>query len=160
MIQFRRATVRDIEILAQLRIDFMREVNGSVNYEDELKYEILLKANIDYFKENISNDQFIAWIALSNEEVVATSGLVFYNRPPSFKNLSGKVAYVMNIYTLSKYRKQGLADELLNRTITEAIGLGYETITLNATEMGRTLYLKHGFRDVEGEMVLNIKDTK
>lgn len=156
MINFRKANTSDIEILAKLRIDFMREVNGSLSPEDELKYDVLLKSNIDYFNESISNGDFIAWLALDNESIVGTSGLVFYSRPPSFKNLSGKVAYIMNIYTLDSYRKRGIADKLLQKTIVEATELGYNTIFLSATDMGKPLYLKHGFKEISGEMVLNI----
>lgn len=154
--KYRKATIEDLEELARLRIDFMREVNGSSSSEDESKYETLLKSNIEYFRENISNNHFIAWIAEADEKIVATSGLVFYNRPPSFKNLSGRVAYIMNIYTLEEYRKQGLASVLLDKTINEARKLGYEAIALNATDMGKPLYLKYGFNDVSGEMILNI----
>lgn len=154
---FRKAGLEDIAELVRLRIEFMREVNGSVNDTDESKYEALVKANLDYFRENIKSNCFIAWLAIDKERIIGTSGLVFYHRPPSFKNPSGKIAYIMNIYTLTEYRKQGIASLLLEKAIGEAESMGYKTISLNATEMGKTLYLSRGFQDAQGEMTLNLK---
>jgi len=76
--------------------------------------------------------------------------------PPNYSNQSGKVAYIMNMYTLPEYRRQGVAAELLKRTIEGAKACGYSKITLHATDMGRPLYEKFGFRDVQGDMVLKV----
>lgn len=154
---FRKAGLEDIDEFVRLRIKFMREVNGSINDNDESKYEALVKGNSNYFRENIENNRFIAWLAIDKERIIGTSGLVFYDRPPSFKNPSGKIAYIMNIYTLTEYRKQGIASLLLEKAIGEAESMGYTTISLNATEMGKTLYLNRGFQDVHGEMTLKLQ---
>ncbi len=154
---FRKAGLEDIAELVRLRIEFMREVNSSKNDNSENKHEALVQANLDYFRENIENNRFIAWLAIDKERIIGTSGLVFYNRPPSFKIPTGKIAYIMNIYTIKEYRKQGIASFLLEKAINEAESMGYKTISLNATEMGKTLYLSRGFQDVQGEMTLNLQ---
>jgi len=59
----------------------------------------------------------------------------------------------MNMYTLHEYRKRGIGNELFGRIMDEAKERGYKKITLYATDMGRPLYLQHGFEDVEGDMV-------
>lgn len=153
---FRKANLEDIDELVKLRMEFMKEVNGEQSLDDEMKYELLTKANTDYFKENLKLNRFIAWLAIDEDKIIGTSGLIFYSRPPSFKNPDGKTAYIMNIYTLKSYRKQGIAALLLEKVIHEALSLGYHNIALNATDMGKPLYLKRGFKEVHGEMVLNI----
>lgn len=62
----------------------------------------------------------------------------------------------MNIFTFPDYRKQGIGTELLKRTVEEAKNRGYIKITLNATDMGRPLYEKYGFKDSHGDMVFYI----
>ncbi|WP_335182369.1 hypothetical protein [Nostoc sp.] len=40
--------------------------------------------------------EFLAWVAEVDSQIVATSGLVFFQRPPYNGNLSGLEAYIMN----------------------------------------------------------------
>lgn len=152
--EFRKATLKDLDALVKLRIEFMKEVNGTKSKDDDEKYGLLAQTNAEYFKKHLPDNSFIAWLAVDQGEIIGTSGLVFYDRPPSYKNLTGKNAYIMNIYTLEAYRKKGIASLLLEKTVNEAFSLGYSAIYLNATDMGKPLYLKHGFKDVNGEMVL------
>ncbi|WP_375475066.1 hypothetical protein [uncultured Nostoc sp.] len=42
--------------------------------------------------------KFLAWVAEVDSQIVATSGLVFFQRPPYNGNLSGLEAYIMNQY--------------------------------------------------------------
>jgi len=58
----------------------------------------------------------------------------------------------MNMLTFPGYRNQGIGAELLKRIVEEAKQLGYKKITLNASEMGRPLYEKYGFKDVDNAM--------
>ncbi len=153
LIQYRKANIKDIDNLVKLRIQFLKEI-GSM--EPSEKDNILEKSLYDYFNESITKDEFAAWLAIDNEKIVATSGVSFYMVPPSFKNITGKVAYIMNMYTNSDYRRQGIAAILFEKIINEAKDRGYNRITLNATKQGRPLYEKFGFKDLNNEMELNI----
>jgi GNAT superfamily N-acetyltransferase len=153
LIQYRKANIRDIDNLVKLRIQFLKEI-GSM--EPSEKDNILEKSLYDYFNESITKDEFAAWLAIDNEKIVATSGVSFYMVPPSFKNITGKVAYIMNMYTISDYRRQGIAAILFEKIINEAKDRGYNRITLNATNQGRPLYEKFGFKELSNEMELNI----
>ncbi len=162
MIKYRKTTVDDIDALVRLRIEFLKEANQ----ENNIDGEILIKceeALSDYFNSRMVDDSFIAWIALDEGKIIATSGMCFYNTPPLFKKIDGdiqymdeKVAYIMNMYTLPEYRRQGIARILFDKIVEEAKTLVYRKITLHATEMGRKLYEKFGFVEVDDEMVLNI----
>lgn len=155
MIYYRRAEIEDIQALVDLRIDFMKEVMGiKDNHKDmEVKTSLLL-----YLRDKLPKDEFIAWIAMDKDQIVATSGISFYNRPPSFKNVAGRVAYIMNMYTLPAYRGNGIAKALFSKLIDEAIDMGYTYFTLNATKMGKPIYEKFGFVDSGDEMILSIKN--
>ena len=149
MINFRKATINDIDSLAKIRSIFITEVTGCSEAERN-KLEI---ANKVYFESALAEDNFVAWFALDNDKIIATSGLSFSVIPPALHCLDGKTAFIMNMFTFPEYRKQGIGTELLKRTVEEAKNRGYKRITLNATDMGKPLYEKHGFKDVKGDMV-------
>ncbi len=150
---FRKAELRDIEVLIQTRLEFMNEVNGYPT-RDPKADETLANELRAYFMKSMEDNSFVAWLALDEGKIVGTSGLSFFQRPPSYKNLTGKGAYIMNMYTKREYRGQGIASRLLEKLINEASSLGYKFILLNATDLGRSVYLRHGFRETNGEMSL------
>lgn len=88
MIKYRKATENDISELVRLRIEFLKEANEKQNIDADIKKETenLLYA---YFKENLSSGKFIAWLGISKGNIIATSGLCFYNIPPLFKKING-----------------------------------------------------------------------
>ena len=151
MITYRKAILSDAEKLAEIRSIFLKEMNNVSSEEKRINIE---KTNLEYFRKTLCDNTFISWIALDNEEIIATGGLSFSVVPPCFPVTDGKVAYIMNMYTFPIYRNRGIGTELLKRIIDEAKQLGYKKITLNATEMGRPLYEKYGFNDTHDEMYL------
>lgn len=153
MIDYRKATMNDIDDLVRTRIEFIKEVQ---NLETDFDLSSLKESLYNYFTDTIGENTFIAWLALDNNRIVATSGLCFYTLPPSYKNLSGKVAYIMNMYTIREYRNKRIAACLFQKIIEEAKGLGYKKISLHATESGKPLYTKFGFEEIGNEMILNL----
>ena len=151
MITYRKAILSDAAKLAEIRSIFLKEINNVTSEEERI---IVEQANLEYFRTALGNNTFTSWIALDNEEIIATSGLSFSIVPPVFHVLDGKVAYIMNIFTFPLYRNRGIGTELFKRIVEEAKQFGYKKITLNASDMGKPLYEKYGFKDVHGGMVL------
>lgn len=59
------------------------------------------------------------------------------------------VAYVGNVATLEAYRKRGYAEAVMRHSLEEARRLwGIERTVLHATDIGRPVYLRMGYRDV------------
>jgi len=152
MIEIVKATLKDIDELVNLRIKFMCEVNDTAAYNTNLP-----KSLKGYFEEHIVNDSFVSWLAKDEEKIVAMSGICFYSLPPTLKNLSGKTAYIMNMYTLTEYRKLGIASKLFNKMIEEAKDKKSGVIYLHATAAGRPLYEKFGFKITDNEMIYRIE---
>ncbi|MCL2461477.1 MAG: GNAT family N-acetyltransferase [Defluviitaleaceae bacterium] len=150
MIEYRRAVLADAEELARIRSVFIAEVNDLE--PDDGRVSAMKRANLAYFTSALADGSFIAWLAVHEDEIVATSGLSFSIVPPNFACMDGRVAYIMNMFTFPAYRGQGIATELFARIAEEAKSLGYGKITLNATDTGRPIYEKYGFKDMHGEM--------
>lgn len=147
MIMYQRAKEKHIKELAMLRGMFLSELNKDPNSKNDFVH-----SNLTYLKETIPSGEFIAWIAIDEDKIVATSGIVFYRMAPCKSSSNGKVAYIQNMYTLKEYRRKGIARELFARTIEEAKAKGCTKIMLNASDDGKPLYEQFGFKDVRDEM--------
>ena len=149
----RRATLSDVDALADLRIAFLDELNliENLNALPDLKNKIRA-----YFARAIPAETFLAWVIEIDGRIVATSGLVFHEFPPSESNLAGREAYVMNMFTLREFRKRGLAAALLQQIINHIRQTPVKRIRLHATEHVQSLYKRCGFIPKESEMILNL----
>ena len=154
MITYRKAVLSDEKKLAEIRSVFLKEINNVSSEEEKI---IVEQASLEYFRKALCDDTFISWIALNDTEIIATSGLSFSVIPPFFPVSDGKIAYIMNMFTFPMCRNQGVGTELFKRIVHEAKQLGYKKITLNATDMGRPLYEKYGFKDVQGDMIFFVQ---
>ncbi len=61
--------------------------------------------------------------------------------------LNSQLAWLGMVLTGAAYRRRGFARQLVRRALDYAAELGTTTIKLDATDMGRPLYLEMGFRD-------------
>jgi len=149
----RKATLEDCAELTKIRIDFRRESEtGNLTFSEDKFYQNTLA----YFARGMTDGSFAAFIAIEDNEIVATSGVCFYTVPPTYQNPSGLVAYVMNMYTKPEYRGRGLATRLLGEIVGEAKSRGCTKVTLNASQMGKPVYTRFGFTEVQNAMVFYI----
>ena len=151
MVLIREATEEDIKSLAILRVKFLQEVEEP---SLAVSSSVLKSFIINHFTEKMKKNEFISWVAIEAEVIIATSGVSFLEVPPSFANVSGKEAYVMNMYTIPNFRKKGIGTQLLDQIIDETRKRGIKKIRLHTTEIGKPMYLKKGFKENNEEMVL------
>ena len=72
-------------------------------------------------------------------------------------NVTGKIAYITNVYTRNEYRKQGIATKLLELIIDEIKYKGCKFVRLHASSEGKKLYEKIGFRhtgESDGDVII------
>jgi len=145
----RIATISDINSLVKLRIKLLKEVKIDIkNYEWDI-YTEKLKC---FYNDGLLSGKVAAFLAEENGNTVSISIMCFYEICPSLFNLDGKIALITDMYTVPEYRNKGLGNKLLNNLMEYAKILGYTKVTLNATDSGRKLYEKYGFKDITGEM--------
>jgi len=145
----RRATVEDVETLTDLRLQFLEEVSNSG--------EGLEVALAEYFRRKLLSETYVAWLAHHDGAPIGTAGFVFLDKPPSGKNPGGREAYVMNVYTLSSWRKKGIASALLESVLQGAKEAGVGWMRLHSTEDGDALYRHRGFVATANEKVLRLE---
>ena len=148
---YKRATMEDIDELVRTRIIVLRAANKLSDDEDMSVVEEESKA---YYRRALETGEHIAYLVYDNGKFIGAGGVSFYQIMPTYHNPTGKKAYIMNMYTASEYRRQGIAFHTLDLLVKNARKQGISQITLEATEMGRPLYEKYGFVKMENEMEL------
>ena len=143
-IRYRRADVGDVETLADYRIRFMNELFGHPEDEETQALRENLEA---YFLKAIPSGDFVAWLAERNGKVVGTSGMVIWQVPPRYGTISGRLGYILNMYTVPEARGQGICTRLLSELIQEARALGLTYLHLNASPDGIGIYKRAGFAE-------------
>lgn len=153
MITYRKADITDIPQLIYLRLQFLKEIypKAGNSQDDQLKDHLR-----SYLTEHLSHDNFVNWFADKDGEVVGSAGIVFYNQPPLYHNLEGKVAYILNVYTLPAYRRRGIAKTLLQKIMDEAKRRNTGKVSLHTSKEGRALYEQFGFLAGDNEMTCQL----
>ena len=150
MTEYRLAGKEDIDALVSSRLDTLRAVNGLGGaYAFSAGF---IGASRQYFLEG----SHTTVLASEGGKVVGCATLCYTDLMPTFSHPTGKRAHLMNVYTDAAYRGQGIASRMLSMLIGEARRRGVTEISLDATEAGRPLYRKFGFRDSEECMVLTV----
>ncbi len=152
---FKKATFENCVELTKLRFEMRRERNESIENGEEFYNNTL-----NFFVNNITSDKFVAYICLVDNKIIAMSGICFYSVPPIASVPNGKVAYLMNMYTLPQFRNMGVATKLLQYTMNEARERQCFRVSLSASEAGEQLYVKYGFKYSSSSMDFYFKDAE
>ena len=149
--EYKKATIADIDELIRTRIIVLRTANKLSN---DVDMSLVEKESYEYYKSALETGEHIAYLVYDNGSFIGAGGVSFYQVMPTYHNPTGKKAYIMNMYTASEYRRQGIAFHTLDLLVKDIRKQGVSQITLEATEMERLLYEKYGFVKMEDEMEL------
>lgn len=149
--EYKKATLEDIDELVQTRIIVLRAANKLADHVDMREVE---QESFTYYKRALETGEHIAYLVYDNENFIGAGGVSFYQVMPTYHNPTGKKAYIMNMYTVPEYRRQGIAFQTLDLLVKDAKRQGVSQIALEATDMGRPLYERYGFVNRKEEMEL------
>ena len=149
--EYKRVTVANIDELVRTRIIVLRAAN---KLSDNVDMSVVEQESFAYYKRALETGEHIAYLVYDNGTFVGAGGVSFYQVMPTYHNSTGKKAYIMNMYTVPEYRRQGIASYTLDLLVRDAREQGVSQIALEATDMGRPLYERYGFVKMENEMEL------
>ena len=149
--EYKKATIEDIDELVRTRVIVLRAANKLADDVDMTKVE---QESYEYYRRTLETGEHIAYLVYDNGTFIGAGGVSFYKVMPTYHNPTGKKAYIMNMYTASEYRRQGIAFHTLDLLVKDVRKQGVSQITLEATEMGRPLYERYGFVKMKDEMEL------
>ena len=148
---YKRATIEDIDILTETRIEVLRAAN---KLSDAADMNEVKQQTYNYYKKALCDGTHIAYLVFDESCFVGAGGVSFFQVMPTYHNPSGNKEYIMNMYTKPEYRRKGIAYKTLDMLVKEAKTRGITAISLEATDAGRPLYEKYGFVKMMDEMEL------
>jgi predicted GNAT family acetyltransferase len=95
-------------------------------------------------------------MAIDSIEIVSAAMVCYYQLLPTISNETGNTGYILNVFTDPKYRRKGLATELMNKLKQDAKERNVSKLLLHATDMGKLVYEKLGYEEITREMSLTI----
>lgn len=150
-IKFLKASLIDIDVLTQLRMEVLIAAN---NLQKDVDMSVVREETYHYYEHCFKDDSHVAYLAYDGDKIIGTGAISIYSVMPTYSNPSGKKAYIMNMYTKPEYRRCGIAYEILDYLVIEAKKRHITEITLEATIGGKPLYEKYGFKMMKYEMEL------
>lgn len=143
-ISYRKASLDEVSLLVEYRIRFLKELQGEQTEKNEIN---LRKQLTDYFYSALEAGLFIAVIAEYNKRPIGFGGMVVQKIPGNFDLIDGKEGYILNMYTIPAFRRNGICSELLQHLVEEGKKLGLKKFFLHASADGIELYKRFGFSD-------------
>jgi GNAT superfamily N-acetyltransferase len=158
-LNFRLANPNDIDTLVKVRFDYFAAENWVI---DDNKRELISSRLYKYYPSHLNNDFFSAFAETDSGDLAAVSFLVITEKPANLSFPTGKTGVILNVLTYPEYRRKGYAAQTLNMLIDIARKNELSFLELSASEMGRPLYKKLGFKEAEKahhtEMKLSLLD--
>ncbi len=140
---FEKASLKDIEVLTDLRIAYLQDDLGNICDEDLKTLQNTLPT---YYSKHLNKDLMV-YVARDQAEILSCAFLLIVEKPMSPSFITGKTGTVLNVYTKPKHRHKGYAKQLMAMLLEDARKLGVSVIDLKSTEEGYPLYKSVGFED-------------
>jgi len=141
-ITYHRANQNDIQTLIDYRVIFGLELAGEQTAES---INELREQTKNYFEKAINDNSYIGYIAKRGNDIAGIGGMVIREQPGTFKNPSGKVGYLMFMYTVPSFRRNGICTEILSALMNIGKQMDIAVFELHATKEGEFVYKQNGF---------------
>lgn len=145
----RQAEVGDIPAMIAMRLALFQDLGYLPPDADTTE---VVRANQAYLSRKLQSDEFVGWLAEYEGRAVATASLVVLEKMPTAANLTGLEAYLMGVYTAPAFRRMGAGELLVRQAIAYTQERGIPRLSLHASDHGRPLYERLGFRPSPTEM--------
>jgi len=149
------ATIKDIPVLVshhRLMFEEIYRLKGETVEKSKLEemdfaYEFKLKKQIE-------DEMCTAWLIRVNDIVVSSGAVSLVTMVPVPFDINTSVAYIHSIYTVPKFRGNGFAGIILNSIIEYCKSKSVKRVQLSASDAGKHLYEKIGFKPMPSSMML------
>ena len=153
----RRATVDDAALIAQHR----HRMFADNRFTTEARLADMDRAFEPWVRRHLAAGTYIGLFLADDADpahILAAAGIFLMEFPPHWTHDEPLRAYLLNFYTAPEARNRGYANRLLQAAVDEARAAGATVITLHASQYGRPIYEKFGFKD-SSEMMLRLTPT-
>lgn len=136
-------TQEDLGIL----VDHRRKMWMDIHPESKKLIDESSEVTEKWLREKLLSGSYIPFIARTETGRIAGSGALWLREDqPRPGNLLLITPYLMSMHTEPEFRKKGVASLITERAVEWCRNNGYTRIELHASEEGRRVYEKFGFR--------------
>jgi GNAT superfamily N-acetyltransferase len=137
----RKATLKDLPALVHQRRAMWRDLGA----REQRELDRADKVYAGWARSRMKSGTLMGWVA-ENEGKILGGGCVWLQpvQPrPGYKLMIQP--YLLSMYTEPRYRGLGVASDIVEKALEWCRSNGFHQLRLHASEMGRKVYLKHGF---------------
>src|SRR5207247_2718855 len=139
----RPAGLKDLDVLRHQR----RAMWIDLGVGDRSRHEKADKTYRRWAETRLRNHQLIPWLVQSHDGRIAGGGCLWLQPiQPNPKRAHTLQPYLLSMYTEPEFRRRGVASMIVSKAIEWSGKKGYGRLMLHASEMGRSVYKKFGFR--------------
>ncbi|MCD7840501.1 MAG: ESCO1/2 family N-acetyltransferase, partial [Erysipelotrichaceae bacterium] len=107
MIQYRRATIYDLELLVSIRKRDMR-MFSTMPLTDEVITNIRR-----FYQEKLEKYEILTLLGYDKDILISTATIYYYHTLPSCSLPRGLIGQISNVWVDDKYRRQGIASKMI-----------------------------------------------
>jgi GNAT superfamily N-acetyltransferase len=139
----RLATPDDAPVLAEMR----RRMFVSMGKPNDERMKRVVEAFTLWVADAIRRDIYVGCLVeTATRQPIANAGLLLLEWPPNLRDLGLVRGYILNVWTEPEHRRKGIARGLMETVMAEARRRRIRVLTLHASDQGRQVYEKLGFR--------------
>ncbi len=152
----RRATLRDLDTLVHQR----RAMWGDLGIKDKSMHEKGDREYRHWARTRLKAGKLLAWVVENRVGRVAGGGCLWLQPvQPRPHRAAMFQPYLLSMYTEPGFRRRGVASLVIQAGIDWCGKNGYERLMLHASDMGRKVYGRFGFKRT-WEMRLDLAGDK
>ena len=152
-VKIRAAKATDLLVLIRHR----RMMWFELGRKEESALALMEAAAKEYFQAALEDGSYRGFLAEDNSgAVVGGGGIVVSPWPGVLGQRQPRRAMILNMYVESAYRRKGIAQALMEAMIAWCSENEFAYVSLHASEQGRGLYEKLGFKPTD-EMRLELR---
>ena len=139
----REAQAEDLDIILHHRRSMFRDMGEGTAAELDRMVEVARP----WVSRALADGSYRHWLAVTALGQVAGGGGVLLSPwPPNPHDPCMERAVILNVYTETEFRRQGVARQVMQVILDWIRSRGLRGVNLHASDEGRTLYEKLGFQ--------------
>lgn len=142
-VSIREANASDLELVCRMRLEFVAEYRKVL--VDDLPESFVEQTRVFVDRAQRAG-RIRSWLAEDNVGCIGAVSLLLFDVPPLPEDPRTSQGYIVDMYVLSRQRRQGIGGGLFDACVTTAAQLEVRRLFLRATDDGRPLYLRAGFK--------------
>jgi GNAT superfamily N-acetyltransferase len=139
-----RATHRDISTLVEQRHMMLEDILHRESKEHRIADAVYRKWIIEMSKQS----RFVGFLGVQRVDTTVGGGCVWIRDVQPTPNIGTRLEspYLISVYTDSRYRSMGIATAIARTAMEWSKENGYATMTLTASDYGKTVYRKQEWK--------------